>query len=129
MKLLALALASLTASATALIVGWKPVDGLTEAEADLLARRAIHNFLAYDDDGQVCGVDEVWNLERETDVIADRPERGEIFAVTAYAKGPDMQCTVTRTFDCRVVFNRPPTSKTWAVEYADCEPPDTGADD
>jgi hypothetical protein len=121
MILSALTILTFTASAAALIAGWRPVDGLSEAQADQMTRAAIADYLTYDEDGEICGVDDVWYLEREKDTRPDRPERGEIFAVTAYAKGPYMGCSGTRSYDCRVVFNRPPNAPAWQVEYTDCE--------
>jgi hypothetical protein len=110
------------ASAQSIIAGWKPVQGMSETEAARLTEEAIAYELAVDEDGEICGVDEVWGLERDRDSKADRPQRGEIFAVIGYARGPDMGCSITRTFDCRVVFNRPPGTDKWQVEFTYCEP-------
>ena len=103
------------------IAGWRNVDGVSEAEAARLTVAAIRNFLTVDEDGQVCGVDEVWGLERDRDLIPDFPERGELFAVTGYAVGPDPKCERMENYDCRVVFNRPPGAELWSVEHVACD--------
>lgn len=105
--------------------GWKDTQGITEHQALALARQAIHQEIARDEDGQICGVEETWSWEREADLRTDFPqERGEIFAIAGYAKGPhpEMGCTATQTYDCRVVFNRPKQTSLWKTEYTECEP-------
>ena len=115
--------------ATATVAGWRPVDGMSEAEAERLTAQAISEYLAVDEDGEVCGVDEIWGLEREKDTVPDRPGRGEIFSIVGYARGPDLGCSITRNFDCRVVFHKPPKESQWKVEFVDCEPTSPRYDD
>lgn len=103
------------------IAGWREVDGISEASAAKAVVSAINNYLAVDEDGQVCGVDEVWGLQRDRDLVPDFPERGEVFAVTGYAKGPDPKCEQTENYDCRVVFNRPLKTASWSVEHIACD--------
>jgi hypothetical protein len=118
--------------ATETIAGWKATQGINEAQALKIAREAIHQDIGIDEDGQVCGVDEMWGWEREADLKADFPqERGEIFAITGYVKGPHSQaaCSGNQTYDCRVVFNRPKKNAFWRAEYTDCEPIRRGTQD
>jgi hypothetical protein len=115
-----------SANAFAGIADWKETQGITEKQAEHMADEAIDNFLSSSQDGESCSVDEIWGLEREKDLNPDRPQRGEIFALTAYASGPDEGCSITRNFDCRVVFNKLPGATEWKVEYTDCEPTNTG---
>ncbi len=127
--LVLLSLISVNVFATETIAGWKPTKGISEAQALNAAREAIHQDIGVDEDGQVCGVDEMWGWEREADLKADLPqERGEIFAITGYVKGPHSKigCSGTQTYDCRVVFNRPKANALWKVEYTECEPSHRG---
>ena len=134
MFLVALTMLSILASANEAlkIAGWKETKGITEQEAVLLAREAIHQDIGVDEDGQVCGVEEMWSWEREKDLKPDYPqERGDIFAITGYARGPhrEMACAAVQTYDCRVVFNRPEENDPWKVEYTECEPSSPGKQD
>ncbi len=58
------------------IAGWKQTDGLTEQQAAQMAQAAIHQDLAVDEDGQVCGIDEMWGWSREKDLKPDFPKSG-----------------------------------------------------
>lgn len=112
--------------------GWKETPGISEQQALKLAREAVHQDIAVDEDGQVCGAEEMWNWEREADLKPDFPqERGEIFAIAGYVKGPhaEMGCSATQTYDCRVVFNRPKKKALWKAEYTECEPAGRGQQD
>jgi|GEM_PF-4571372 len=114
------------------IAGWREVQGITEQQALKLAREAIHQDIAVDEDGQICGVEETWGWEREADLKPDFPqERGEIFGIIGYVKGPhsEMGCSAVQTYDCRVVFNRPKKKSLWKVEYTECEPTVPGHQD
>ena len=122
MLLIGVLLSSMFASANEKIGLWRPTEGISEAEAYALTVAGIKEFLANDEDGEVCGVDDVWALTMESPLKPGRPERGEIFAITAYARGPYMGCSVSKDYDCRVVFNRPPQSSSWQMEYTECEP-------
>lgn len=107
------------------ITGWKETSGITEPQAADLARRALQQELGQDEDGQVCGIEDLWGWEREKDLVPDFPqERGEIFAIMGYVQGPHakMGCSSSQTYDCRVVFNRPAKTSSWKVEYTECEP-------
>jgi hypothetical protein len=129
--LIFLALISTTAAAET-IAGWKETPGITEQRALQLAREALQQEIAVDEDGEICGVDEMWGWEREADLKPDFPqERGEIFAVDGYARGPHSQmgCSATQNYDCRMVFNRPKKNALWKVEYTECEPSVPGRQD
>ena len=104
------------------IAGWKDTPGLTEEQAIERTRKAIDEYLSVDEDGEVCRVDEVWGLERERALKSDHPERGPVFAITAYAKGPRQGCSATGNYDCRVAFRQPPETGVWVTESTDCEP-------
>ncbi len=106
------------------IVNWKPTEGITEAEAITLVRNAMAEELMSSQDNQSCGIEEVWGLEREKDLIADFPEkRGSIFSVVGYVQGPhaEMGCSGYSDYDCRVVFSKPPSKNQWGVEYTECD--------
>lgn len=106
------------------ITGWREVQNLSEKQAARMAYAALEQELEVNEDGMICGLDEVWGFEREKELIADFPEkRGEIFGIAGYVRGPHSQhgCSGTQTYDCRVVFSRPPNTKTWNVEYTECE--------
>lgn len=111
------------------IAGWKETQGITQERAMTLAREAIRQDIAVDEDGQVCGIEEMWSWEREKDLKPDFPkERGEIFAIMGFVLGPHSQmgCSGTQTWDCRVVFNRVTPAEAWKVEYTECEPYSVG---
>lgn len=130
--LILLSLISVNVFATETIAGWKPTKGISEQQALKIARAAIHQDIGVDEDGQVCGVDEMWGWEREADLKADFPqERGEIFAITGYVTGPHSQvgCSGTQTYDCRVVFNRFKKNALWKAQYTECEPVNPGPQD
>jgi hypothetical protein len=127
--LVLLSVISVNVFANETIAGWKPTQGISEQQALKIAREAIHQDIGVDEDGQVCGGDEMWGWEREADLKADFPqERGEIFAITGYVTGPHSKqaCSGTQTYDCRVVFNRPRTNALWKAEYTECEPTHRG---
>lgn len=121
---------SLDASAlSAKISGWKETQNLTEAEAARLVEKAIDYELAVDQDGEMCGVEDVWALTREPGPQASTRPGVESFAVTAYAEGPHGGCSGTRNYDCRMVFQRPQGTSEWRVEFTECEPVSVGFED
>lgn len=103
------------------IADWREVDGLSEAEAVRMTEAAINNYLTVDEDGVVCPVDEIWGLERDRDLVPDFPEKGEVFAVTGYAHGPDVLCERSGNYDCRVSFLRTDPQSAWKVDHVFCE--------
>lgn len=113
---------SVCAMAEGKIGMWRETDGVSESEVYDLTVAGIRQFLTVDEDGEVCGVDDVWALTMEPALKPGRPERGEIFAITAFARGPYLGCSESYDYDCRVVFNRLPNATKWQMEYAECEP-------
>ncbi len=130
--LILISLVSAQAFAAETVAGWKETQGITEQQALKLAQAAIHQDIAVDEDGEVCGAEDMWGWEREADLKPDFPqERGEIFAIAGYVKGPHAQmgCSSTQNYDCRVVFNRPKKKSLWKVEYTECEAASRGRQD
>lgn len=113
---------TLTQASEGVIGLWRETPGMTQSKAYELTIKGIKEFLAVDEDGVNCGVDEIWSVTMEQPLKPDRPERGDIFAVTAYASGPYKGCSETHDYDCRVIFNRPPGALDWAIEYTECVP-------
>lgn len=125
--LIALATVSFTASANQkqIIKGWKHLQDLSQDQAITLASEAFQKDLELVEEGETCGAEEMWNWEREREVINDFPQgRGEYFALLAYVRGPHSErgCSGIETYDCRAVFNRAEANSPWAVKYVECEP-------
>ncbi|HMN69815.1 MAG TPA: hypothetical protein PKC28_14825 [Bdellovibrionales bacterium] len=122
MKYILFALMALPAlAANERILNWQDTPGITETEALAQTRAAVAQELGVDEDGEICTVDEMRHFEREPDKTAWPVERGEIFSITAYAEGPYRGCSGTRTYDCRVTFQKPKGALAWRVEFTECE--------
>lgn len=128
MRFLIFALISLPAFANEFtIANWREVQGIDARQASQMAYAAMAQDLGVDEDGQVCTIGDAWGFGREQNLSADYPQtRGEIFSILGLVEGPDSRygCSGTETYECRVVFNKPPKTQKWQVEYTDCEPVD-----
>ena len=103
----------LTAQALAeRIEGWTNRSDISEERAFELVTEAIRSELTAKEDGETCTAERFWGLEsveRDTDIVID-----------GYTRAPYMGCSVSRTFDCRVVLRK--SRSEWAAVSTDCEP-------